>query len=76
MPDDQSDPKQPKERAVQGDSRDLQDVPAVGGGETRGDGWHIAEWDDVFWWVTRPENVASRMAAEMRGDLPLWRVAP
>jgi hypothetical protein len=76
MPDDQRDPNTPKERAVQGDSRDLQDVPAVIGGETRGDGGHIAEWDDVFWWVTRPENVAARMAAEMRGDPQLWRVAP
>jgi hypothetical protein len=65
MPDDQRDPVGSKEgdvlmfshnRADQGDSR----------GETA-DHWHVAEWDDVFWWVSgRLEQI----------DLNLWRVAP
>jgi hypothetical protein len=66
MPDDQCDPNTPKERAVQGDSLDLQGIPDSRNGDTRGDGWYVAEWDDVFWTVTEPP----------KPTIDLWRVAP
>jgi hypothetical protein len=72
MPDDQRDPNTPKERAVQGDSRDLQDVHDASGGETRGDGWYVAEWDDVMWGPVETRPI------EHHGEVEPWpwRVAP
>jgi hypothetical protein len=67
MPDEQWDPDVSDDVVVPG-QLDLDGVLAVSGGQTRTDAaWHVAEWDDVLWWVTDRLD---------RIDPQLWRVAP
>ena len=46
----------------------LQGKDASGRGESRTDAWHIAEWDDVFWWYVA--DTSARHSPDLR------RVAP
>jgi hypothetical protein len=70
MPDDKRDPEGSKEGDVLRDSGHLQVNPVPSRGpsaDQQGDGWHVAEWDDVYWTVTNPPD---------RATPDLRRVAP
>lgn len=67
MPVTERDPSIQNDAHVQAPSRDLQAVPDPAARQNPTDGWHVPEWDDVFWWVT---------AALDDQEFPHWVEAP
>lgn len=60
-------PEATSKELVPSETRRMQDVPAFGAAVGGGNAWHVAEWDDVLWWVTDRLEQA---------DPQLWQVAP